>query len=73
MTKVGGRIRVLVMEGHGVESIQLLTVQLLPQPRSSVAEPHLDASLRQFGFLRQLLTQIHIWVLGPLKRPLQLL
>ena len=35
------------LQGHGVEGVELLRVELLPEPRPPVAEPHLDARLCQ--------------------------
>jgi hypothetical protein len=36
------------LQGHGIESVQLLTVQLFPRTSPAVAEPHLNTSFRQF-------------------------
>jgi hypothetical protein len=36
------------LQRHGLESVQLLAVQLFPQTSPSVAEPHLNSSFSQF-------------------------
>ena len=36
------------MQRHGIECVQLLTVQLFPQTSPSIAEPHLNPSFGQF-------------------------
>lgn len=52
--EIGGWVRNGVLwrerrlQRHGIESVELLAVQLFPQTSPSVAEPHLNSSLRQF-------------------------
>lgn len=52
--EIGGWVRNGVLwrerrlQRHGIESVQLLAVQLFPQTSPSVAEPHLNSSFCQF-------------------------
>lgn len=53
------------LQGHGVEGVQLLGVQLFPKAGSPVGEPDLDAGFGQLGLLRQFFSGVDVRVLGP--------